>query len=129
MDEPCSALEQISTASEDLMMELKEGIDRIARTTEQAARCETLPFLHRRARRGAPSGGWGVTTRQVFTNHSDSRPRNTSPQGPDVEPHPLSRSGELPSSRYRPRRARDLVTARSTARSRRSARTGARRQW
>ncbi len=81
MDEPCSALDPISTGKiEDLMLELKESysIVIVTHNMQQAARVSDMTaflIVELDADEKHRPGGWSstTTTEKIFTNPSDSR--------------------------------------------------------
>ena len=118
MDEPCSALDPISTGRiEDLMHELKEPLldrDRHPQHAAGRARLRQDRLLHRRGRRATTSAtaSWSSTT----------RPRRSSPTQPTSAPRITSpersadgRSGGAHATRHSTRNWRRSRTRRSAA--------------
>ncbi len=90
MDEPCSALDPISTlAIEDLIAQLKTRVhDRHRHAQHAAGRPRQRPHgvLQHRRHRQARQADRDRPTSRIFANPTDSAPRTTSPAASDDQP-------------------------------------------
>ena len=131
MDEPCSALDPISTGRiEDLMAELKQdySIVIVTHNMQQAARVSDRTAFFTVELRDDGKGRNGAMveydeTDKVFTNPPTSAPRTTSPASSASvmpESHRLHFQEELARLEEQALGALDLVVTRSIARWRRS---------